>query len=79
MVPEIWSTTDRVFFIIVDDFLPCYPTNNPINQNFVQIKKAPGDVILQMCAINENHMMNALYIFKFNFYVDFYSFIFFNF
>ena len=47
------------FFVILDDFLPCYPTNNPINLNFVQIKKAPGDLILQMCTINENHMMHA--------------------
>ena len=28
------------------------------NQNFEKMKKTPGDIIiLQMCTINENHMM----------------------
>ena len=32
MVPEIWSTLD--IFLILNHFLPFYPTNNPKNQNF---------------------------------------------
>ena len=30
MVPETWSTTDRIFC----HFSPFYPTKNPVNQNF---------------------------------------------
>ena len=56
MVSEIWSMTDRIF-VILDHFLPFYPTNNPKNQNREKIKKTPGDIILQMCTINDNHMM----------------------
>ena len=33
MVPEIWSTTDRIFCHF-GPFLPFYPTNNPQNQDF---------------------------------------------
>ena len=46
------------FFVILDHFLPFYYLNNPKNQNFEKMKKAPGDIItLHMCAINNNHMM----------------------
>ena len=48
--------TDRIFAIL-DHFLPFYPANNPKNQNREKIKKTPGDIILQMCTINDNHMM----------------------
>ena len=30
---------DGIFFVILDYFLPLYPTNNPKNQNFEKIKK----------------------------------------
>ena len=33
------------------------PSNNSENQNFEEMKKTPGDIILQMCTINDNHMM----------------------
>ena len=33
MVPEIWSTTDRIFFFHLGHFLPFYPPNSPKNQN----------------------------------------------
>ena len=46
----IWSTGP--FFLLF------YPTNNPENQNFRKIKKkTPGDIILHMCNINDNHMI----------------------
>ena len=46
------------FFVILDWFLHFYPLNNPKNQNFEKLKKAPGDIIiLHMCTINDNHMM----------------------
>ena len=48
--------TDRIF-VILGRFLPFYPTNNPKNQNLEKMKKTPGDIILQMCTINDNHMM----------------------
>ena len=52
---EAWRTE---FFIILDWFLPFYLPNNPKNQNFEELKKTPGDVIiLQMCTINGNQMM----------------------
>ena len=56
MVSEVWSTTDRIF-VILGRFLPFYPTNNPKNQDLEKMKKTPGDIILQMCTINDNHMM----------------------
>ena len=35
-----------------------FPTNNPQNQTFEKIKKTTGDIIiLQICTINDNHMM----------------------
>ena len=46
------------FFLILDHFLPFYPINNPINQNFEKMKKkTPGDIILHMCTKNYDHMM----------------------
>ena len=48
------------FFLILDHFLPFYtspPLNNPENQNFEKMEKIPGDIILQKCTINDNHMI----------------------
>ena len=57
MVPEIWSMTDRIFCHF-GLFLPFYTPNNPKNQNFEKLKKMPWDIIiLNMCTINDNHMM----------------------
>ena len=55
MVSEIWSASD--FFVILDRFLPFYPSMDPENQNFEKMKKTPEDIILQMCTINYSHMM----------------------
>ena len=59
MVPEISSGTDRIschfglFFALL-------PANNPENQNFEKMKKAPGDIIiLHMSIINKNHMYDS--------------------
>ena len=39
-------------------FLPFYPLNHPKNQNFLKIKKIPGDIILlHMCTINEDQII----------------------
>ena len=53
---------DGQTFVILDHFLPFYPCNNHKNQNFEKMKKKekPGDIIiLQMCNINDNHMMHG--------------------
>ena len=41
----------------LDYFLPFYPLNNPKNQTFEKMEKLPGDIILNKCTINDNHMM----------------------
>ena len=46
-------------FVILDHFLPFYLTNNLENQNFEKMKNMPEYIIiLYMCIINNNHMMN---------------------
>ena len=38
------------FFVILGHFLPFYPFNNPENQDFEEMRKASGDVIiLNLC------------------------------
>ena len=55
MVPEIWSMTDIfVFWTIFFTFLP---PNNPQHQNFEKMKAMPGDVILQKCTKNHDHIL----------------------
>ena len=54
-VPEIWSTTDRIFFIL-DSFLPFYPTN-PKKQNFQKMRKTTRNIIiLHKSTKNHDHM-----------------------
>ena len=46
------------FFVILDRFLPFNPPMDPENQNFGKIKEIPEEIIiLQMCTINDSHMM----------------------
>ena len=66
MAAEIWSTSDRTFcyFDHFVSFSPFFCLNNSDNQNFEKMKekkkKKPGDIIiLHMCTINDNHMMNG--------------------
>ena len=57
MVPDIWSTTDRIFCQF-GPFFPFYPKNNQKNLNFQKMKKMPGDIImLQKCNKNHDHML----------------------
>ena len=50
-----WRTE---LFVILGHFLHFYPSNNPKNHNFKKLRKTPGDnIVLQMCTINDNHMM----------------------
>ena len=52
---EAWRTE---FFVILDCFLPFYPTNNSKNRNFEKLKKVPGDIIiLHKCTKNHDHML----------------------
>ena len=44
------------FFVILGHFLPFYSTSKPKNQNFENLKKAPGDIIiLHKCTNNHDH------------------------
>ena len=55
-----WDTecNRQNFFVILDSFLPFYPSNNTKNQNFEKMKKSPGHIIiLHKCNINDNHIM----------------------
>ena len=45
------------FFVILDHFLLFYCLKDPENQNFGRMKKISEDIILQMCTINDSHMM----------------------
>ena len=55
----------KEIFFILDHCLPFYPPNNPKNENFEKLKKAPGDIIiLQMFTINDNHMMYGSWAMK---------------
>ena len=56
MVPEILSTTNRIF-VILGHVLPFYPTNNLKNKNFDKMKKIPGDIILHKCTKNHDHIL----------------------
>ena len=57
MVSEIWSTTDRIFSHSAP-FFALLPPMDPENQNFEKMKKITEDIIiLQMCPINDSHMM----------------------
>ena len=57
IVPEILSATDRIFCHFGQFFALTLP-NNPKNQKFEKMKKAPGDIIiLHKCTINDNLMM----------------------
>ena len=50
--------SNRHNFVILDRFLPFYPPVDPENENFEKMKNTPADIIiLQMCPINDTHMM----------------------
>ena len=78
MLPGIQSETD-IISLSSCKFLPFYPPNNPENQNFENMKKAPGDVInLHICPKNHNHMMYASWDMecdRHNFFVNFVYFL----
>ena len=45
-------------FVILGHYLPFYHSMDPKNQNFEKMKKTLEDIIiLQMCTINDSHMM----------------------
>ena len=71
---DMWFPKCKVrqteIFVILGNFLPFQPPDNPENQNF-KIKKTPGEskfwknekkpagdiIILHRCTINDNHVM----------------------
>ena len=56
-----WNTIfflKKQFLVILGHFLPFYSTNNPKNQNFEKMKKAPGDIIIfHKCTKNHDYML----------------------
>ena len=59
IVPDTWTMTDKIFCHF-GLFFALVPPNKPKNQNFQKMKKTHGDiVILHMCIINDNHMMDG--------------------
>ena len=53
-----YQVQEKMFFVILDWFLPFQPPNNLKNQNFGKMKKIPGDIIiLHMCTIIHIYMM----------------------
>ena len=57
MLPKTKSETDRMFCHFGPFFLPFYLTNNPVNQNFEEMKTLEDIIILHKCTKTENHMM----------------------
>ena len=60
MMYSSWDTewNRLIFFVILGHILPFEPPNNLENQNFEKMKKVHGhSIILQMCTINDNHIM----------------------
>ena len=54
-----WDT-ELEFFWHFGPFFPFDPPNNLKNQNFEEIKKKPGDIIiLHFCTTNDDHMRNG--------------------
>ena len=57
MVSDIRSVTDN-FLSFWTVSCPFTPPMDPENQNLKKMKKTPEDIIiLQMCTINDSHMM----------------------
>ena len=42
----IYQAQQTRFFVILGYFMSFYLSNNPKNQNFEKMKKAPGDIII---------------------------------
>ena len=59
IVYDSWNIEhDRQTFVILRHFLPFYSTNKAEIRNFKKMKKTNEDIIiLDMCTINDNHMM----------------------
>ena len=59
MIPQIWSTADRIFchFGLFFGLLPPPPLTTQKIKIKKKMKKVPGDIIIiHMCHINDNHM-----------------------
>ena len=58
-VPEIWCVTDVIIFHF-GLFFAFLPSNSPKNQNFENMKKTPGAmVILHPCTINHDQIIHG--------------------
>ena len=80
---DVWFLRYRArraeFFVILDDFLLFYPTSNPENQDFEEMKKKmSGDItILHKCTKINDHIpeircvMDVIFIFHFGLFFAF--------
>ena len=60
MIPEIWKATDNFFFVILGHFLPFNTLKTQKMKIMKKMKqKAEDIIILEMCTINDNHMMHG--------------------
>ena len=51
MVPEIWNSIDKIFFVILGNF-------NTLKNENIKREKTPGDIIiLHNCTKNHDHML----------------------
>ena len=61
MVPEMWTSTDRMFLPLCAIFCPFTsppPPNSPKNKTLKKMKKTSGDIIiLHNCTKNHDHML----------------------
>ena len=66
MVPEIWSRTD-IIFCNSGSFFALLPPYGPRKSNFQKMEKTPEDIIfLQMCTINNSHIIYGSWDMKCN-------------
>ena len=61
MVPEMWTATDLIFCHF-GLFLVLLPPNSLKNQNLKKIGKKSGDIILQKCPKNHDHIYAILFL-----------------
>ena len=66
MVPEIWSATDKIF-CHSGPFFSLLPPYGPRKSEFWKMNNTPEDIItLQMCTVNDSHMMYGSWDMKCN-------------
>ena len=77
MVTEIGTETDRMIFVILDNFLPFYPTN-PKNRNlkknwrYHHFTKVEPKIMIMYYTVPEWHVMDIILFFILGYFLPFY-------